>query len=574
MKINSRTVTSRWLFSIGAAWLFLLSSPLAAVADPLALTPVSAGWLETLNYYRVAAGLLPVAEEQIYNDGVMKHMIYLAKTDPSLFAGQYQSAHSENPASPYATKEGITTGAGNIFGAPDDSESRAIDAWLGAPFHSIATLHEDMTATGFARYRNERTGSFETGMSNGTRTWAPRTKNILFPAPDSTSRLYAWAGESPDPREACGPNYQDYKGLAIYASLLSAPSPQTSITLTLPDGKIISDKSDLCLIDEHNLTTTDPIHGSAAKYLIKAENMVLFFPKVELQPGLHIATINQPDRAPIIWKFTIIERYASHLPFINFDLNQSSFLSWQKVKSSPNNPMLGYQISEWRGNATAQYRVQNEEFDATQLMPGNVNLCVNPLATLTNNQCDLFWSLEIPDFTRNIQWKPKAQKSTVIMWNPINPNSQQHWSKYEVIMRNPTGQIKSEQISQSFFDTKFLPDGKYQICVHALNETNAGECASFNSWEIHQSPPQKQSLIITRPNSNKVVRVGQTIGLSSLSQASSATVFTPGVCKATWVGEKLNVKGLKAGTCTVLFEALGDDKYLAFKEKISLKFTR
>jgi hypothetical protein len=562
------------LFSTMVAWAIVFSPAPAAFADSPALTPVSAGWLETLNYYRVASGLAPVVEEKKYSDAVMNHMIYLAKTDPKLFVGQYANRHAENPASPFATQAGITLGGGNIWSAPSDLESRAIDAWIGAPFHSISALHEDLTATGYAKYQNEVTGNYETGMSNGTRTWAPRTKNIFFPAPDSLTRLYAWAGESPDPSEGCGSNFKDHKGLAIYASLLSAPSPQTSITLTLPTGKILSEQSDLCLINEHNLTTSDPVYGSAGTYIVKAEHMVIFFPKEELQPGLHTATINQPGAAPISWKFTVIDRYTSNLPWTNFDLQKSSIFKWDKVESLPSNPLLGYEVSEWRSNTFKRYRVQNEEFDVTQLMPGKVNLCVLPIATFTSSSCSSYWGINIPDFTASIKWKAENAKGTVITWNPINRDSQQRWSEYEILIKDSTGKVQSQQSSQNSFDTKSLPDGQYQICVHTINLSNAGDCDTYSSWEIHQAPAQKQSIIVKRPTSSKINKVGQTLVLSSLSQASSSTLFTPGVCKTAWVGQKLNVKGIKAGTCTVLFEALGDDRYLPLKKKISFKFTK
>ena len=69
-------------------------------AEPVPIPSMDASWLETLNYYRISSGLEPVTENSAQSAAALKHSIYLAKTDPSLFVGAYRNSHSENPASP------------------------------------------------------------------------------------------------------------------------------------------------------------------------------------------------------------------------------------------------------------------------------------------------------------------------------------------------------------------------------------------------------------------------------------------------------------------------------------------
>lgn len=56
-------------------------------------------WLTLINYYRSASGVPPVTASTSWATGIEQHLVYLAKTTPSLMAGQYASFHTENPAS-------------------------------------------------------------------------------------------------------------------------------------------------------------------------------------------------------------------------------------------------------------------------------------------------------------------------------------------------------------------------------------------------------------------------------------------------------------------------------------------
>lgn len=79
------------------------ASPHPSVSDPQ-------DWLAEVNLYRSAAGLNPVTANTAWDTGLQHHFTYLQKTDPSLMTGPYKSAHTENPASPYYTKDGAQEG--------------------------------------------------------------------------------------------------------------------------------------------------------------------------------------------------------------------------------------------------------------------------------------------------------------------------------------------------------------------------------------------------------------------------------------------------------------------------------
>lgn len=149
----------RRLFSTAAAALALVAgSALTAGAAPpvradahAAISP--SDWLGEVNLYRAAAGLSPVTENKTWDAGLQDHFTYLAKTDPSLMTGQYASAHTENPKSPYYTSAGAKeAGSSNLlFGGIGNSPVKDIDGWWTAPFHAIGMLRPNLTQVAFAQ---------------------------------------------------------------------------------------------------------------------------------------------------------------------------------------------------------------------------------------------------------------------------------------------------------------------------------------------------------------------------------------------------------------------------------------
>ena len=284
----------------------LISQPLAN-ADSVALPAKNSSWLEILNYYRLSSGLSPVIEDPQMTDGAQKHANYLSKTSTKYFVGEYENLHKENPSSPFFTEEGAKLGSGNIAWG-STSFPRAIDSLMTAPFHAIGFLREGLTKAGFGTAVGQP-GGYASGMqvtnvaiSAGTE-YVTRTRNILFPGANSEVYINDFTGENPEPREVCGSNYKSFTGLPIFASLLIAPTTDLSVELITPAGKVLKNKSDVCVVTEINFKSSDPIYGEAGRGIIAADHLVLIIPKEPLAEGTHKVSIMQSGLESIAWSF-------------------------------------------------------------------------------------------------------------------------------------------------------------------------------------------------------------------------------------------------------------------------------
>jgi Cysteine-rich secretory protein family len=287
---------------------------ISAKADSTPLPSNNASWLEILNYYRQSSGLSPVTEDEQMTDGAQKHAIYLSKTSTSYFVNEYQNLHQENPASPFYSQEGVALGAGDIAWE-NPSFPRPIDGLMTAPFHAIGFLREGLKKVGFGSAVVEQSGFYpgtqvsDVAIIAGTND-ITRTKNILFPGENSEIYINDFTGENPEPREACGSNYKSYKGLPIFASLLNAPTKDLSAEIQAPDGKLLKQNAEFCIVTENNFFSTDKIYGPAGRAIIAADHLVLLIPRDPLKTGSYSVTINQSGRDKISWAF----RYRDSLP--------------------------------------------------------------------------------------------------------------------------------------------------------------------------------------------------------------------------------------------------------------------
>ena len=269
---------------------------------------IESNWLETLNKYRQDSGVPLVQEKKYYSRGAQKHADYLSLTPKNFFKGKYLNLHLENPASPFYSKLGATVGLGNIAWQYDQTLS-SIDNLITLPFHAIGLLRENLTQVGFGSALVKAEGYYP-----GTRVTdiavlkgissRPRTKPILFPGANATVTVNKFEGENPEPREACGKNYQKFQGLPIFVSLLHNPSRKIEVKLTWRNGNVLKEGSQLCVVTENNFITTDKIYGPAGKQTIRQENLVLIIPKAPLSEGIYRVEIYEPGRKKIQWSFS------------------------------------------------------------------------------------------------------------------------------------------------------------------------------------------------------------------------------------------------------------------------------
>ena len=247
-----------------------------------------------------------MTENSAWTQGIINHLSYLANTPQGYFTGQYQSLHTENPASPYYTAAGaLEAGRSDLTeGAVGSSPKQLIDGWLAAPFHAIGMLRQGLQQVAFAD--DPMTGDAGVDVLGGLdASQSPPSSPVLFPGDGSPTDLWAYSGdEAPSPLETCGWQSLSTVGLPIIALLPSTPDPSLSATLVAPDGNIASTATgSLCVVDSQTYLSTDPIYGPTGLAILQADNAVLLIPKSPLGYGSYTATINQPGQQPVSWSF-------------------------------------------------------------------------------------------------------------------------------------------------------------------------------------------------------------------------------------------------------------------------------
>jgi len=276
-------------------------------SSPLSI-PSAEKLINDLNQYRTSSGLAPVMENRKFTIAAQNHADYLAFTEMKYFVGKYENLHKENPKSPFHSKNGDTIGAGVITWKYDQSMS-AVDSLMTAPFHAIGMLREYLKEVGVGSAKVEAggysPGSIVTNIAvlNGLGNKG-RTKVITFPGANATVKVNNFEGENPEPREACGKNYQNFQGLPIFVSLLHNPSKKIEVKLTWRNGNVLTEGSQLCVVTENNFISTDKIYGPAGKQIIRQENLVLIIPKAPLSEGIYRVEIYEPGRKKIQWSFS------------------------------------------------------------------------------------------------------------------------------------------------------------------------------------------------------------------------------------------------------------------------------
>lgn len=318
----------RWVLPLGVccvSWLALLGMVGAGAASiarsqlpggvravvPGAATPVlgqvsgtaTPDWLSTINYWRQAAGLAAVSDQPAWDVGIQHHLTYLEDTPASYRTGQYASAHTENPQSPYYTSDGATEGGDSdlvLGGAVTNLD--AIDDWLTAPFHAIGMLRAQLTDVAFAE---DSAGYAGLDVIQGLDyNEPPATSPILFPGPGSTTTLpTASDGEAPDPLETCG--WQGMTvGLPLIALLTQAPAATLTASVSGPSGPESTSTGDLCVVDTTTYHSSDPVYGPTGASILQNDKAVLLIPRAPLADGTYSVDIKQPNQPDIKWSFT------------------------------------------------------------------------------------------------------------------------------------------------------------------------------------------------------------------------------------------------------------------------------
>ena len=540
----------------------------ASQAAPVPIPSMDAGWLETLNYYRISSGLEPVTENAAQSAAALKHSIYLAKTDPDLRVGAYRSSHSENPASPYYSREGAASGTNLTWSG---RESEAIDSWMKAPLHTIGLLRDNLKTTGYASVLNERTGYYETGLDVVNGLVGSRRKIITFPGDGSVVRLNSFDSESPDPRESCGSDWKEFRGLPILASFLVSPSKDVRAVLRTPSGQELSNSNELCVVSEHTWKSSDPITGSAGTSIMRGDHLVLVIPRSELDAGLHEVEIMGSGMQDLKWKFTVIEKPAN----VKFSFEPEERITWDQSVGSKDNLIVGYTVTA-RDQKTGErktYRTLETNLVTHSWKQGSYWVCVQARGQVSESSCSTLWGYYIYREPYEFYASYSTRNPTLLTWKTAErsaPDAKLQSLKLELRIAGNSETFQSIEIPANAQEWTLpkLSIGEYEFCVFGINSYGQSECRWYT---FLIAPKENQSYKVPVTS----LKAGESFSVwNDFDNDFSLLITDTTICKAEAKSNRVEVTALKTGSCTFEITADETSEYLPFIKRFTVMVSK
>ena len=312
-------------------------------------------WLNEINRYREAAGETPVIDNPAWDAGLLDHLRYLVKTPSKYFTGAYQSAHTENPASPYYTQAGATEAESSDLALGGvTSALNAVDEWLTAPFHAVGMLRPQLTEVALAA--DATTGYAGLDVIQGLNPVAPAASApILFPGPGVATNLLTFnGGEEPTPLETCGwLRFTPPFGLPLVMLLPQTPAIGLTATLRGPNATESTAAHTLCIVDENTYHSSDPVYGPTGLDILQGDHAVFLIPRHALAPGSYRAIVSAPGQPDISWSFSA----TGPRPRTRISSLVTLGRTARVAISAPAHAGLRCALSRWRGHhfAAAHY---------------------------------------------------------------------------------------------------------------------------------------------------------------------------------------------------------------------------
>lgn len=246
-------------------------------------------WLGTLNSYRARSGLGAVSHNSSWDRGTRAHSCYMLENGIT---------HDETPGKPGYTTDGDSAGNSSNVALANSANATPqvfVEMWLTAPFHAIGILRPNLTRSSYGECRKD-TGRGYT-LAGATldvirgidRSRPAATKPIVFPGNGSTTRLYRFLGETPNPKTMC--RLSGSVGLPLIAMMPKAFTSASS-TLTGPNGKIAT-----CTLHASNTT-------GVASSILGGDRAAVVMPHVVLADGKYTASV-KTNTGSVTWSFTV-----------------------------------------------------------------------------------------------------------------------------------------------------------------------------------------------------------------------------------------------------------------------------
>ena len=269
-----------------------------AKSRPIVALPPPGGWLDHLNCYRAAARLSPVTENAAWSAADRKHAIYTVKNNAL--------RHSEDPDNSWYTPEGQTAARqSNLFHSSnsEDTDGRAIDAWMQSPFHAVGLLDPRLVQVGFGSYREAR-GTIQMGAAlnviAGISSTVQARYPVFWPGNDAIIPMSLQSGGSPDPLAGC-PGYTTPSGLPLILQVGPGNlTPEVSATSFTQNGQPLEH----CVFDETTYRDPDREQQLLGRSILGARDAIVLIPRFPLATGtIYTASVTVNGRRHT-WSFS------------------------------------------------------------------------------------------------------------------------------------------------------------------------------------------------------------------------------------------------------------------------------
>jgi hypothetical protein len=276
---------------------------LVAVAGPLttpARTDAAESWLDTINAYRAAANISPVADSASMDSGDAAHAQYMVKNSVI--------SHSEDPTKPYFTAGGQSAGLqSNVMTSAilGTSDRDAIDQWMTGPFHAAGIIDPNLRQVGFGSYREPKSGPQMAAALNiiQGRSTTPVPGNrlpVLWPGNGASVPLTRYAGEeSPDPLTSC-PGYTPPTGLPIILETGGAAAAVSGASISTGGHTLSS-----CELDARNYGNPDGPSQASGRGVLATHGAVVLIPRLPLTPGSTYQARITVNGVAYEWSFSV-----------------------------------------------------------------------------------------------------------------------------------------------------------------------------------------------------------------------------------------------------------------------------
>ena len=261
-------------------------SPVRLDTTPAATAP----WLARLNAWRATSSLPSLTENTTWSQGDYDHAVYMVKND--------LVTHYETPGVPYYSVAGDTAardGNLNVSSSTSETDSQAIDWWMGAPFHAMGLMDPRLTASGFGSYRQVKSGWQMGAVVDDLRgnAFSGGTYPVYFPGNGSIEPLTTYSGgEWPDPLQACS-GYAVPTGLPVFVEVGGNVATKAgAISSFTGNGVALAH----CVIDSSN--------AAVGSYLAERGGVIVI-PRAPLKAGVKYVVSLTVNGLPYTWSFSV-----------------------------------------------------------------------------------------------------------------------------------------------------------------------------------------------------------------------------------------------------------------------------